>query len=91
MSSQIAQLCADYDRAQAMTRDPKRVGLMSEHLKALESSRVAIEERVRYLMQIADEHPQSISPLRQLEDAMKITAELVYFNSWFNLRGGWIG
>jgi hypothetical protein len=70
-------LCAAYDEAQAKSRDLNCRAEQDHPLVTLHERRKEIERVVDVLM-------SQIAATEEME-----TPELVYFNSWFNRRGGW--
>lgn len=77
----IPQRCFTYDEAQKASRDPARRGELEEHLKIIGQTRAEIEDLVDHVM----------ARIANVMDVSDELAELVYFNTWFNRRGGWSG
>jgi hypothetical protein len=75
----VAQLCFTYDQAQAASRDPKRRRNVNHYLDIMSDKRTAIIAKVGGLMK------------RLPEENTPSLVELVYFNTWLTLRGGWTG
>lgn len=80
----IAQLCFTYDRAQKASRDPKRYDRRDHYTNILHDYRKAIRATVDKLM--TETHKRMY-----VSDVSVQVAELTYFNTWFNRRGGWQG
>ena len=77
----IPKRCFTYDEAQKASRDPARRDKLEEHLKIIGQTRAEIEDRVDHVM----------ARIENVMDVSDELAELTYFNTWFNRRGGWSG
>ena len=91
--NKISQLCSAYDQAQKATRDSFQREKREQSLKITHETRNEIETLVSVLMRRIDgEFPTNqLSGTNGTYEVMTINAAhaLVYFNSWFNMRGGW--
>jgi hypothetical protein len=80
----IVQLCRFYDRAQEAARDPKRRQKQDNHLTVMANKRKALDKLLDHLM-------IHVGKKMYDWDVSIYVAELAYFNTWFNRRGGWAG
>jgi hypothetical protein len=82
MTAKIVQLCSDYNRVQLDTRDPRLYKKRESLLVKLDNHKTAIEQRVMALM-------LQLGELMTVRNVSVQVAELTYFNTWYNDRGGW--
>jgi hypothetical protein len=92
MSTKIANLCLAYDGALSASRDPKCRERQDYYLALVVTTRKSIEQMVNTLMVIVRNGGTTTDGHSAVYcDVPLSVAELTYFNTWFNLRGGWSG